>query len=162
MRSDAGDSNLDPMARLQQYINVLPTSTAITASVQALTRVLLLYTARSTECSHLLLGTSLTSLSVSLISSISQGGGFSVHEEAQEEWRPPTLGSLRSTNESTSYAGPIRVVRPLQDINIKECAAWAWWSKLQVVGREKWPVSKQAIGSLTKGAPSVVYFTSHS
>ena len=41
-------------------------------------------------CSHLLLGTNLTSLSVSLLSSISSGGGFNVPEEIFEEWSPAT------------------------------------------------------------------------
>lgn len=49
------------------------------------------------------------------------------------------------------YTGPIRMIRPLQDLSIKECAVWAWWSGLRVVGSEKWSTEKQGIGSLTKG-----------
>jgi cytoplasmic tRNA 2-thiolation protein 2 len=103
--------------------------------------LLLLHTAWSTESSHLLLGTSLTSLSVSLISSISQGGGFVVREEAQEEWQPTVHVRSKRT---------VRVVRPLRDIGMKECAVWAWWRALKVVGKESILGGKQGVGALTK------------
>ena len=47
----------------------------------------------------------------------------------------------------------VRIVRPLRDMGMKECAAWAWWSHIPVVGKEKWLWSgaKPGIGTLTKG-----------
>ncbi|KAG6899299.1 hypothetical protein C0993_011461 [Termitomyces sp. T159_Od127] len=107
--------------------------------------MLLLHTASATGSSHLLLGTSLTSLSISLISSISQGGGFTVREEAKEDWVPQ---KMVKTNGHVN--GAIRIIRPLQDIGMKECAMWAWWHNLDVVGRDRFPAGKQSIGQLTK------------
>ncbi|KAJ6619784.1 hypothetical protein B0H10DRAFT_2024969 [Mycena sp. CBHHK59/15] len=130
----------DPITSLHSFISSLPTQTAVPSAIQTLIRLLLLNTAWSTESSHLLLGTSLTSLSVSLISSISQGGGFVVREEAQEEWQPTVhIGSNRT----------VRINRPLRDIGMKECTVWAWWRGLKVVGKESF-VGKQGIGALTK------------
>ncbi|KAF9065591.1 hypothetical protein BDP27DRAFT_1298063, partial [Rhodocollybia butyracea] len=129
-----GDSISDPTAKLHSYISALPTRTAVDSGIRTLTRLLLLHTAHHNQSSHLLLGTSLTSLSIGLISSISQGGGYSVREESQEEWNP-------------SGTSPIRLVRPLQEITMKECSIWAWWNGLQVLGREK---HQQGIGALTK------------
>jgi hypothetical protein len=91
-----------------------------------------------------LLGTSLTSLAISLISGISQGGGYNVREEAQEDWVPPstsTDGKERS----------VRLVRPLRDVGVKECGTYAWWRGLKILGKEKWPGGRQSIGGLTKG-----------
>lgn len=47
----------------------------------------------------------------------------------------------------------VRVIRPLRDVGRKECALWAWWRGLDVVGKERWPWSgaKQDIGTLTRG-----------
>ncbi|KAJ6494855.1 hypothetical protein C8R47DRAFT_1117514 [Mycena vitilis] len=129
------------VASLLAYISALPTQTAVPTAIQNLIRLLLLHTAWSTESSHLLLGTCLTSLSVSLISSISQGGGFVVREEAEEEWQPTVhVGSKRA----------VRVSRPLRDVGMKECAVWAWWRGLKVVGKESILGGKQGIGALTK------------
>lgn len=150
VKLQTGSSEATPKLRLQQYLSSLPTSTAVVSAVQTLIRVLLLYTAKSRGCSHLLLGTSLTSLSISLISSISQGAGFAVHEEVQEEWQPPDSLSSVIKDGFALYTGPIRLLRPLQDLTVKECATWAWWSDLRIVGRDKWPIAKQGIGSLTK------------
>lgn len=61
-----------------------------------------------------------------------------MREEAQEDW-VPTSGKS------------VRIVRPLRDLGMKECAAHAWWKQLSVVGKEKWPNAKQSIGGLTKG-----------
>ncbi|KAF8206394.1 hypothetical protein K438DRAFT_1917779 [Mycena galopus ATCC 62051] len=131
----------DPVTSLLAYISALPTQTAVPTAIQNLVRLLLLHTAWSTESSHLLLGTSLTSLSVSLISSISQGGGFVVREEAQEEWQPTVdIGSKRT----------VKVNRPLRDVGMKECAVWAWWRGLEVIGKERSLSGKQGIGALTK------------
>ncbi|KAG6813416.1 hypothetical protein H0H92_011395 [Tricholoma furcatifolium] len=143
--SDA--ANVTPADQLQKFISSLPTQTAIPSAVQTLTRMLLLYTASSTGSSHLLLGTSLTSLSVSLISSISQGGGFAVREQAKEEWIP-THSLTRKENGHAD--GSVRIIYPLQDIGMKECALWAWWRGLRVVGREKFFGGRQSIGPLTK------------
>ena len=105
--------------------------------------MLLLHTAASRRSSHLILGTSLTSLSINLISGIAQGAGFSVAEEAKEEWKSP-----RSESDIT-----IRIVRPLRDVGMKECALWAWWCGLPIVGTST-PLNgdgKHEIGSLTRG-----------
>ncbi|KAJ7066993.1 hypothetical protein C8F01DRAFT_1119892 [Mycena amicta] len=128
-----------PVAALRAYLSSLPTQTAVPTAIQNLIRILLLHTAWATESSHLLLGTCLTSLSISLISSISQGGGFVVREEAQEEWQP-----------DDSSRRKVLVSRPLRDVGMKECAIWAWWRGLGVVGKEKYLGGKQGIGSLTK------------
>lgn len=138
-----------PASRLKNYIASLPTQTAIPSAVQTLTRLLLLHTAMATGSSHLLLGTSLTSLSISLVSSISQGGGFVVREEAQEEWTPRVSVNTKKAN--GHRAGTVRTVRPLRDIGMKECGIWAWWNGLHIVGRERFPGGRQSIGTLTKG-----------
>ena len=138
------DSSSTPLESLQTYFRSLPTQTAVHSSIQTLIRVLLLHIAQSTNSSHVLLGTSLTSLAISLISGISQGGGYTVREEAQEDWTPS----------STSTGGKgrgIRLVRPLRDVGVKECGIYAWWRGLRVVGKEKWPGGKQSIAGLTKG-----------
>jgi cytoplasmic tRNA 2-thiolation protein 2 len=84
---------------------------------------------------------------------VSQGGGFAVREEAEEVWNPsPDVG--RKANGPSGVGQEyqsVRVVRPLKDVGIKECAMWAWWSGLTVVGTESLPGSKQGIAGLTKG-----------
>ncbi|KAF7374864.1 Cytoplasmic tRNA 2-thiolation protein 2 [Mycena sanguinolenta] len=111
----------DPAASLLAYLSALPTQTAVPTAIQNLIRLLLLRTAWSTESSHLLLGTSLTSLS--------------------EEWQPAVeIGAKRM----------VKVNRPLRDVGIKECAVWAWWRGLKVVGKESALTGKQGIGALTK------------
>ncbi|KAK1226576.1 Cytoplasmic tRNA 2-thiolation protein 2 [Marasmius sp. AFHP31] len=141
LMSELSNEETDPVQRLRSYISALPTPTAIPSAIQTLVRLLLLHTARTTGSSHLLLGTNLTSLSISLISSISQGGGFTVREESFEEWTPSRSGNGPAT---------VRVNRPLQDITLKECAVWAWWNELRVVGRDKFTGGKQGIGALTR------------
>ena len=102
---------------------------------------MLLHTAASRRSSHLILGTSLTSLSINLISGIAQGAGFSVAEEAKEEWNPKLENGIT-----------VRIVRPLRDVGMKECALWAWWCGLSIVGTST-PLNggKHGIGSLTQG-----------
>lgn len=134
------------MESLRIFLASLPTQTAVATAIQNLIKVLLLHTARSSRCSQLLLGTSLTTLSISLISSISQGAGFTVKEEADENW----------VSHSHPHATPVKVIRPLQDVGIKECTAWAWWSGILVVGREKIPGSELGIGGLTKGLSTLM------
>jgi cytoplasmic tRNA 2-thiolation protein 2 len=94
------------------------------------------------QASHLLLGTSLTSLSIALISSISEGGGFNMKEAFQEEWSPAsvqpgsstTMGTLESSNHLT-WTGFTRVVRPLRDLSSKELGFYAHALKLPILTR---------------------------
>ncbi|KAF8558143.1 hypothetical protein OG21DRAFT_1504515, partial [Imleria badia] len=134
----APSRDLSPVDALRTYLESLPTQTAISSAIRVLVRLLLLYTARSCRASHLLLGTSLTTLSVSLISCISQGGGHSILEEFQEEW---------------PYGIPtdvVRVVRPLRDVTMKECSMFAWWNSIPVVGRDERTRTTAGIPGLTK------------
>ncbi len=108
---------MTPVQRLRSYLKALPTRTAVQHAVESLTRILLQSVAHSTQSSHLFLGTSTTSLSVALISGISQGGGFNVKEERQDLIRD------------------LLVARPLREVGAKECAAWLWWRQLEVVPR---------------------------
>ncbi|KAH8822991.1 hypothetical protein DL96DRAFT_1620078 [Flagelloscypha sp. PMI_526] len=128
----------DPITRLRNYLSALPTQTAVASAVQTLIRVLLLQRAKAEACTHVFFGTSLTSVAVNLISSISQGGGFTVREEAEEVWTQP-----RSKRR-------IILTRPLRDIGSKECAYWAWWMQLPMVGKSAISDHKQSIGTLTK------------
>ena len=137
-------SSTTPLELLQTYFRSLPTMTAVHSSIQTLIRVLLLHVAQSTNSSHVLLGTSLTSLAISLISGISQGGGYNVRDEAQEDWTPPPTSNDRKER-------AIRLVRPLRDVGAKECGTYAWWRGLKIIGKEKWPGGRQSIGGLTKG-----------
>jgi cytoplasmic tRNA 2-thiolation protein 2 len=77
-----------------------------------------------------------------------------VREEAEEQWIPPPVPDSCPDNVSINVSRQrksVRVNRPLRDVGMKECAAWAWWSGLKVIGREKVPGAKQGIGGLTKG-----------
>ena len=141
-------SDSEPTAALKAHLRALPTPTATLSTLSTLTRLLLLYTAYSIGASHLVLGTSLTSLSITLISSISQGGGFVVPQAIQEEWIPPFV---KSTPGATSWNGEVRVIRPLRDVNMKECNAWVWWHQLSVVGKQSVLIAERTIGNLTKG-----------
>ncbi|KIM39810.1 hypothetical protein M413DRAFT_446735 [Hebeloma cylindrosporum] len=127
-------SNLNPHDALRMYLSSLPTQTAFYSAIQILIRILLLHTAASRKASHLVLGTSLTALSVNLISGIAQGAGFAVAEEAKEEWNPRPEQGIK-----------VRVLRPMKDIGMKECAIWDWWNGLREHGR-----GKNAIGALTR------------
>ncbi|KAH9178293.1 hypothetical protein EDB89DRAFT_1930437 [Lactarius sanguifluus] len=82
----------------------LPTTTL--ATLFTLTRLLLLYTAYSIGASHLVLGTPLTSMSISLVSSIAQGGGFVVPQTIQEEWIPPFVERVLG---DSSWKGEVRL-----------------------------------------------------
>lgn len=101
-----------PKMRLQQFIGSLPTSSAISYMISHLSRLLLLHAARHFDCSNLLLGDSLTSLSVSLISAIAAGDGFHVRSEREEKW------------------DSITIVKPLREVTAKECAAFFRWRGL--------------------------------
>ncbi|KAI0690170.1 hypothetical protein BC835DRAFT_1365863 [Cytidiella melzeri] len=145
-------TNVPPLTALQDYLASLPTATALPTAIHTLVRILLQYTAFSIGCSHLLLGTSLTSLAISLISGISQGAGFHVREEAQEEWFPDLFQIGANSNAQMTNKPSVRIIRPLREIGTKECAIWAWWMQLSIVGREKWqwPGAKPGLGRLTK------------
>ena len=138
----------EPIAALKAHLHALPTPTATLSTLSTLTRLLLLYTAYSIGASHLVLGTSLTSLSISLISSISQGGGFVVPQAIQEEWVPPFV---KHTPGTTSWSGEVRLIRPLRDVSMKECTAWVWWHQVLIVRKQRVPISERTIGNLTKG-----------
>lgn len=146
-------SSLSPVAALHAYISSLPTQTSIPTAITNLIRLLLLYTAKSRSSSHVLLGTSLTSLSISLISSIGQGGGVGVREEVGEVWSPgQTLGSDPEKKRTR-----IHINRPLREVGMKECAIWAWWNDLRVIGRDRFAGGKHGIGALTRGEIVVRY-----
>jgi len=145
---------LSPTDALRAFLAALPTPTAISRTIHVLIRLLLLYTARSRDASHLLLGTSLTTLSVSLISCVAQGGGYSVLEELQEEWPSPQASH-------PDIIGSIRLLRPLRDITMKECAAFAWWNGIHVPGRPKVMRATAGILGLTKGSYLVQWCSSH-
>ena len=83
-----------------------------------------------------------------MISGIAQGAGFSVAEESKEEWNPPN-----SLVENGSRNLTVRIVRPLRDVGIKECALWAWWCGLPLAGTSTLlnDGGKHGIGSLTRG-----------
>jgi cytoplasmic tRNA 2-thiolation protein 2 len=59
-------------------------------------------------------------------------------------------------SQSNRHRGPIRILRPLRDLGIKECAAWAWWSDLTVLGKEKWLIG-QSIRGLTKSKHHYIF-----
>lgn len=67
-----------------------------------------------------------------------------------EEWR--------GDGNSGELTPPIRIVRPLRDVGMKECAIWAWWCGLRVVGRERYLGGTQGIGSLTRSKSSFFIF----
>ncbi|KAK2460330.1 hypothetical protein APHAL10511_007719 [Amanita phalloides] len=145
LASESRVRSLSPSEALRLYLSHLPTQTAIATTIQAFIRRLLLQTAYTTQSSHVLLGTSLTSLAIAHISSIAQGGGFAVKEEAQEEWNP-TSTTIPEAREGRS----IKVIRPLRDVGMKECGAWVWWRGLRVVGSKGYPGTKQEISALTR------------
>lgn len=122
-----------PTERLKAYLAAQPTLTAVSYAISSLTQLLLQHLALSTGSTHLLLGTSLTSLSVSLIAGISQGGGFNVKEEKEQTWNG------------------IAIARPLREVGAKECAAWLWWRRLDIVPRLPSIGSKTSIQRLTRG-----------
>lgn len=136
-------TSLTPVEAMRSYLSSLPTQTAISSALQNLTRVLILHTAHSRGSSHLLFGSSLTSLSISLLSSISQGGGYAIREELQEEWAPVTASGSK-------LSSVLRVVRPLRDVTAKECAVYVWWNNISVIGRDKQRRAILGIAALTK------------
>lgn len=149
-------STSTPRARLQRYLAALPTPTAARASLSALVRSVLLHTAARLRCTHLALGTPLTALSVSLLSYVGHGAGAHLPEAFGEVWdgRGPRAEAAEEARqgeeeeeqgeqrEKGEKGGPrggrpprvnVRVVRPLQDIGAKECAAYVRWRHLPIV-----------------------------
>lgn len=147
-----------PGELLRSYLSSLPTPSAVQAAILTLIRIILVYTAYHLECSHLALGTCLTSLSISLITSIAQGGGYNIPDEVFEEWRVYGQHNADSSAQQEGYLGnrSVRIVKPLRDVGMKECSAWAWWQNLHVVGKTRMPLinPKQTIGGLTKSGCS--------
>ena len=74
-------------------------------------------------------------MSISLITSISQGGGYNVQEESYEE----LCSEAKTGDNSQDKTRSLLILRPLQDIGMKECAAYAWWNKIEVAGKESLP-----------------------
>ena len=112
--------------------------------------MLLQHTARTHGCSHLLLGTSLTTLSVNLINAVANGAGYTLAFEKDEGLQSPD-------------SGVVRVVRPLREISMKECAAYIRWRSLLVIGNQRLlstsTSNKDSISGLTKGSlfPYLLY-----
>ncbi|KAG8863923.1 hypothetical protein FRC20_010456 [Serendipita sp. 405] len=104
-----------PRESLLSYLGGLPTRSAINESIQILTRRLLERTAKSLGVSHLLLGRSLSSVSIALLSSICSGRGSTIGEERQ-----------------SSQEGVVSL-NPLRELGSKECAACVWWYSLNVI-----------------------------
>jgi cytoplasmic tRNA 2-thiolation protein 2 len=117
---------------LEQYLRGLPTESARVATVRNLTRLALEHHARAVGASHLLLGTSLSSVSSAMISRICQGGGFNLASERGEQ------------------TDDLQVTVPLQDVTAKECAAWLKWNELQTMGGTV-PGPLRSIENLTRG-----------
>jgi cytoplasmic tRNA 2-thiolation protein 2 len=118
---------------MNNFFQALPTSSSQSSVITHLIRIILSRFAAANTCSHLLLGTTLTSMSVGLISCITEGGGFHIQEEIEERF------------------GTLKVVRPLRDVSLKEASLYLWWNNLRVIPH----VSKEktrGIRDLTKGS----------
>ncbi|KAF8525852.1 hypothetical protein BU17DRAFT_74271 [Hysterangium stoloniferum] len=130
-----------PLHQLKAYLSSLPTATSHQSAISTLIRLILHRSARAHDCSHLVLGTSLTSLSVSLINAVAGGAGYTIGMEKGEELIAPD-------------GGIVRLVRPLREVTMKECAAYLRWRNLSVIGNKRMLSTpsngKESIGSLTK------------
>ncbi|KAF8308656.1 uncharacterized protein EI90DRAFT_3008851 [Cantharellus anzutake] len=104
-----------PDAALKAFLDALPSSSSTVMALRHLLRVLLLYTAKSLACSHVLLGDSIISLSTSLLSSIASGSGHVLRHEQTEQW------------------GDIHILRPIAGLTTKECAAWVHWNRIPLL-----------------------------
>jgi cytoplasmic tRNA 2-thiolation protein 2 len=115
----------------------MPTQTAVKDGTQLLTRRLLERTAISLGATHLLLGRSMSSLSMGLLSSVCSGRGFTITDERQ------------------SSSGGIVSFNPLKDLGSKECATYAWWHDLRVASSPILEISRTGTGTeiqeLTRG-----------
>lgn len=126
-----------PQTALLTYLSSQPSSSARTTAIRNLTRILLQYTARQTQSSHLLLGTSLTSYAVDLLDAVAIGAGFSIRQVGEETWEG------------------LKIVRPLKEVTDKEVAAGVWWRRVDVmpasVGGGAMHFAQSGITNLTKG-----------
>ncbi|EIW84376.1 hypothetical protein CONPUDRAFT_163521 [Coniophora puteana RWD-64-598 SS2] len=149
-----------PAEALRAYLSALPTQTAAQSAVQTLIRLIALHAAHARRASHLLFGTPLTSVSVSLIAGIAQGDGYAVREELYEEWLPSLPSDPSITHEASRNGGgeeqsisrprTVRLVRPLRDVTMKECAMYAWWNSVEILGHLRLARVGQSIYGLTK------------
>ncbi|KAF8310021.1 hypothetical protein DL93DRAFT_2170015 [Clavulina sp. PMI_390] len=126
------DTTEAPVTRLRQFIQSLPTPSGVAYVISQLSRVLLLYTAKRLDCSHILFGDTMTSLSVSLITSIASGDGFHIASDREEQW------------------GSVRIIRPLRDLMAKECAAYYYWNGLRSLCPPEMPRAESGIAKVTK------------
>lgn len=117
---------------MNTFLQALPTSSSRSSVLTHLIRLILSRYAASRACSHLLLGTTLTSLSIGLMSSIAEGGGFHLQQELEEN------------------IDKLRIVRPLRDVNLKEASAYLWWNGLKVISHVATEQSR-GIRDLLKG-----------
>ncbi|KZO96713.1 hypothetical protein CALVIDRAFT_563781 [Calocera viscosa TUFC12733] len=108
----------DPVATLRAHLRSLPTPTSVPATLHTLTRLLLLHTASSSDCSVLMLGTSLPRLSIDLLETVAYGGGFALGAEREEIVR--------------TSRGDVKIVRPLRDWSLKELGWWLYSRQLSV------------------------------
>lgn len=126
------------MLSLNAFLSGMPTQTAVKDGTQLLTRRLLERTALSLGATHLLLGRSMSSLSMSLLSSVCSGRGFTIADERQ------------------SFTGGVTSFNPLKDLGSKECAAYACWNELHVISSPILRTTRTGTGTeiqeLTRGS----------
>jgi hypothetical protein len=67
-------------------------------------------------------------------------------------------GTLGEFHDGDLWASPkktlVHISRPLRDVGLKECVAWAWWSNLDVVGKDRIDTGQSkalGINALTRG-----------
>ena len=140
--SSADPTPASPVSRLKAYIASLPSSSSIPNALENITRILLLHAAARQQCSHLVLGTSMTSSGIDLISGIAAGSGVNGFDKGGELWMP----------DPDVLSSPVHVSRPLSDIGMKECTAWVFWHNLEVVegGLDPQKPSTKRVVSATK------------
>jgi cytoplasmic tRNA 2-thiolation protein 2 len=145
------ESPATPISRLKAHISSLPSASSIPNAIDNISRILLLNAAARHSCSHLLLGTSMTSSGIGLISGIAGGSGVNGFEKGGELWMPnPNV-----------LSSPVHFSRPLAEIGMKECTAWVHWHGLDIVAKDELPLQRVqkpgassktlAISSLTQG-----------
>lgn len=128
----------NPITNMENYFSQLPTRSAVKDSLRMIVRRLVEDYALDLGATHLLLGRSMSSLSMALLSNVCSGRAFAIADERKSTYR-----GLFSFN-------------PLQDVGAKECAACIWWRGLRVVSS---PIRQphdnggaSSISELTRGA----------